>query len=311
MTLRANGGYIGPRDSAVSTTAASGVWDLRTAQRYQAEAAWPLLFVPDDISGLQLWLDASDASTLYDATTGGALVAADGGVARWEDKSGNNRHATQGTAANRPLRKTSQQNGLDTLSFDGSNDQLVIPSSKTYFRFLHYGAATAFVVVRPGTTADPDAAYIIFETGNLSTSFSVPGGYSMFYDDRVSGSRNDNLRIFIASGETGGSVTVEANDTVAANTYGVLSVVSDTLAATASRIFARTNGGSVHSTNTETGTADDVDAQNDLAIGARTSDLLFPLDGNIAEMIMYDSALSDTDRESVENYLMTKWGITP
>ena len=71
-----------------------------------------------------LWLDASDAATLYDATSGGSLVAADGAVARWEDKSGNAEHVTQGTLANRPLRKTSVQNSRDVVRFDGSNDIL-------------------------------------------------------------------------------------------------------------------------------------------------------------------------------------------
>jgi len=71
-----------------------------------------------------LWLDGADASTLYDATSGGSLVAADGAVARWEDKSGNARHVTQGTLGSRPTRKTSILNGRDVLRFDGSADGL-------------------------------------------------------------------------------------------------------------------------------------------------------------------------------------------
>jgi hypothetical protein len=73
-----------------------------------------------------LWLDASDANTLYDATTGGSLVAADGTVARWEDKSGNARHLTQGTLANRPQRKISVFNNRDILRFFGSGDLMAI-----------------------------------------------------------------------------------------------------------------------------------------------------------------------------------------
>jgi hypothetical protein len=34
------------------------------------------------------------------------------------------------------------------------------------------------------------------------------------------------------------------------------------------------------------------------------------LNGDIAEIIMYDTALSDTDRAAVETYLLAKWGIT-
>jgi hypothetical protein len=72
-------------------------------------------FTHASVTGLQAWYDASDASTLYDATSGGSLVAADGAVARWEDKSGNARHATQATSGDRPLRKAAVYGGRDTL----------------------------------------------------------------------------------------------------------------------------------------------------------------------------------------------------
>lgn len=51
-------------------------------------------FSPTDISGLALWLDASDAAT----------VTLDGSsnVELWADKSGNGRNATQSTVLNRP-----------------------------------------------------------------------------------------------------------------------------------------------------------------------------------------------------------------
>ena len=34
------------------------------------------------------------------------------------------------------------------------------------------------------------------------------------------------------------------------------------------------------------------------------------LNGDIAEIIIYNSALSDADRSAVESYLMTKWAIS-
>lgn len=71
-----------------------------------------------------LWLDGADASTMFDATTGGSLVATDGSIARWEDKSGNGRHATQGTVLSRPQRKDSILNGRGCVRFDGSNDAM-------------------------------------------------------------------------------------------------------------------------------------------------------------------------------------------
>jgi hypothetical protein len=54
----------------------------------------PAFWSPADIT-TALWLDAADAST---------VTMANGAVSEWRDKSGNARHANQGTAARRPLR---------------------------------------------------------------------------------------------------------------------------------------------------------------------------------------------------------------
>jgi len=54
-----------------------------------------------------LWLDAADASTIFDAASGGSLTANGGNVGRIQDKSGNLRHATQSTAGLRPVRNGS------------------------------------------------------------------------------------------------------------------------------------------------------------------------------------------------------------
>ncbi len=100
---------------------------------------------PNEISGLQLWLDANDASTLYDATSGGGLVSSDGAtVARWADKSGNNKHAIQATANARPILKTGIKNGKNILRFDGANDLLtstLTVSSPMTFVFVAYPIA--------------------------------------------------------------------------------------------------------------------------------------------------------------------------
>ena len=76
-----------------------------------------------------LWLDASDPNTLFDAVAGGNLVGADGTVARWEDKSGNGRHATQSTLANQPLRKINVQNSRDGILYNGTDDFLNLTNS--------------------------------------------------------------------------------------------------------------------------------------------------------------------------------------
>lgn len=54
-------------------------------------------------SGRVLHLDSTIEASCFDATSGGSQVKLCSRVARWEDQSGNSRHATQSTSANRPF----------------------------------------------------------------------------------------------------------------------------------------------------------------------------------------------------------------
>jgi len=57
-------------------------------------------------------------------------------VARWEDKSGNARHATQATGASQPIRTA-----ISSLDFDGTNDYLTTPAfagAESWTRFVVY-----------------------------------------------------------------------------------------------------------------------------------------------------------------------------
>lgn len=71
-------------------------------------------FSPKSISGLQLWLDAADASTITTAT----------GVSEWRDKSSTGSKWTQATANNQPATGTQTMGGKNVLVFDGTNDAL-------------------------------------------------------------------------------------------------------------------------------------------------------------------------------------------
>lgn len=87
-------------------------------------------FDPRSISGLIVWLDATDGS--YNATTG-----------TWTDKSGNNRNFTQGDVNNRPIISATLQNGKTVVEFDGLNDQLTSPTN-----FLQIPSCTLFAAFR-------------------------------------------------------------------------------------------------------------------------------------------------------------------
>ena len=86
-----------------------------------ASATWSgtvTAFVPSVYSGLAMWLDASDASTL---TLDGL-----NNVAQWRDKSGNARHASQSTTTMKPTYLANGINGIPALVGDGVDDSLTL-----------------------------------------------------------------------------------------------------------------------------------------------------------------------------------------
>lgn len=86
---------------------------------------------PLDVAGCVLWLDGSDASSLFvDAGTTPVSVDSDV-IYQWNDKSGEGNHAVQSSATSRPAYRTAVQNGLAVSRFDGSNDSLIVPQPVT------------------------------------------------------------------------------------------------------------------------------------------------------------------------------------
>lgn len=249
-------------------------------------------FTPASVTGLQLWLDGSDASTLYDATTGGSLVAADGAVARWEDKSGNARHFTQSSSGSRPLRKTSQQNGKDTLLFDGSNDILIGSDFGDYVQSSQ--AATIFVVLKTLSTG---------RRHEIMSKQLADAGWRFLIE-------SDNKATLFFDSDANNRTVVAASSTTTLSSYSVLAWRASGGSLTSS-VTMRLNGTTI-STSTSGSVQSVPDTSRPLVIGAGLGNSDTPYDsvnGNIAEIILYNAALSDTDRAAVESYLISKWGI--
>ena len=223
------------------------------------------------VGGLQLWLDASDASTLYDATTGGSLVADDGQVARWEDKSGNGYHVTQGTTSKQPYRRVGEVNSLDALEFSG--DSLNVSAGFS-------DPLTFFTVAVPSTTSGQKFVVDGASSGGRLAGYLV--------DTQIWAYKNTNGTTSIASGF---HATAGAPYVFGCVVDGASSVVT-------------VDGGAQSKSGNLTGAT-----LGTLNVGSYNNGSN-PWGGNILEVIYYDFALSDADRESVENYLGDKWGVT-
>jgi hypothetical protein len=228
-------------------------------------------FDPGDVDDLWAWWDSSDASTLYDATSGGSLVAADGAIARWEDKSGLAHHLTQSTSGNRPTRKTAIIGGRDAALFDSANANMIPSSALTMS-----GGATIFLVVQ--RTSDGNQGVHSFNGANLENHHPFSGSYYSSFG--------------INTRET----WVQAYDSS-------LHLYSETAGTT---WRAHKNGSQVYTASGKTLANQPSGSQ---LVGSGSHNFGNCGRGYYCEVIIYERTLPDADREQVEDYLMTKWDI--
>jgi hypothetical protein len=260
-------------------------------------AAPQTAFDPARLRGLELWLDGADAATLFQdiaATT--PATAVNNPVGYWRDKSGFNRHATQGTAANRPVVATHSASGKTVLSFDGANDFLSSGTTDSW-RFLHNGTPHNIFVVYSITTASI-CGVLATGTTNTSTGFDILAHTTFFRHGAMNASAGPNV--------IDNSVTLTATNSNM-RTLRVRGFAASTPAADRSTMFA--DGATQYKNNTTTGTAATGASTHPLIIGARGGTNI-PLAGTIAEVMIFNSMASETDLQQVEQYLLRKWAVT-
>lgn len=247
---------------------------------------------PSQLSTLSGWWDASDSSTLFDATSGGSTPTHGTNVKRWEDKSGNGHHALQADNAGPKLQVTSNTlNSSSVVRFTRTTGQLTTvmlevaassdftpdllscmvvmrstasspnrgvlgmwnpPAGENYWILVHRGPQNVLNRVLVRNTSD---------TGNYSSPEATPA-----VDD-------NNPHLFGASMETGGNLGC---------------FIDGSAGPTASQ-------------------PDNKSGTNTLKIGSYGGDST-SFDGDIAEVVIWRS-VSTADRENVEGYLAHKWGL--
>lgn len=275
---RINGLIGGTRLPDGTAASVSGIHQLSQQYEWRMRAIWPFSD-PLLLTGCQLWLDAADASTLYDAASGGSLVAADGGVARWQDKSGNGRHATQSTSGNRPLRKTSILGGKDVVSFDGTNDIMQLPTS-----FRWYPTGTMFAVLA-NASAGSGPWYAANNTDEPEIRLFRDTSSGRWYF-------NENYQLDNVAGHY--------------NAIGSGSIRTIVLSGTSYKSYS--NGTLKNSTTLGLAVSANNPASHHSIGGYSLNNTFCTI--QLAELIFFDSALSDANRILIESYLITKWGIT-
>ena len=223
----------------------------------RASGAW---FPTDLGASLALWLDAADAASM---TQSGGLVS------QWNDKSGNNKHATQATSGNRPTFTASALNGKSVLTFDGNSDKMTIPA-------LGLSNSAMVIMVFKATNA-PHAVL----SGSGNDTWDEYGGTSYAHHFRVV--RLDNI---------GAPSPLSTN-----NILGYL-------ANSTTPVYNRRLNGNASSTSNAAFTF----SSNITEIGWNAPNNGYYLNGTISEIIVVN-AYSVSDAEKLEGYLAEKWGL--
>lgn len=223
--------------------------------------------MPTDIPGLALWLDPSDATSVtIDA----------GAVSALADKSGNGRHFTQATPANRPVISAAGFGGVNALSFTSANSQYLEGPS-----FAALTAAESLIVLEM-TAGETAATHALWHFGSAVDAefFTFAGA------------------IFDAFGSTvrKGVGPPVPDHTVLADP-SLFNVIS-----TAAEYTASVNGVELFTTAINTVGWDIVSY-----LGKNNGTTYF--DGFVGEVLIYDHELTAQELAMLTAYLQIKWGV--
>lgn len=242
---------------------------------------------PETLDGLQLWFRA-DRDFIHDDL---------GFVSQWGDRSGNDRHGFQNVDARRPTLVRKALNGKSVMRFDGADDYLAIDAMKLDTAGQISGI-TIFALVKSASTNNQIIAsfdrseYWRFALHNASAGGAgwqtrASGGvqHDLFTPDpctdgrwhliacRFEAGASPDKRIFV-DGEEVASADAHAGESLGSGTprFGFIGVGSE---------------------------------------AATVGDGIGPahfLDGDLAEFIIYNRALSDAERRGIERYIVETYG---
>jgi hypothetical protein len=239
-------------------------------------------FDPDTVSGLVIW---HKPETL----TGYADTAE---ITSWTDSSGTANTATNGGFAGRgPVCKTNILNGYRIARFNGTSNYLVQPG------YTPSTTMSIFLVV----SFDTSSERIIWSTAKVVT----PPSGGILVGGRAASTANN---LFVQSG-LGGTWCDGANNTAGGALGAGFNVIEVVVAAGSTNAWLNRTNTISDGTHGTMGAA----TSTTVAIGVLLNELGAALadfhKGDLAEILIYDNAVSTADRAHIENYLYTKYAL--
>jgi hypothetical protein len=213
-----------------------------------------------------------------------------GAVSRWEDRSGRGNHFTQGTISKYPALVSAGIGGKPAVDFDGVDDLLAAAS------FSDATQGTVFVVALPRNVGASQAVLASRDEATATRNFYA--GIS------------NGAKQYVYHENAGAATAVVGDDSLVADTPYVLAWKSDG----SSYTFWR--NGDPQTLTAAVGSNNgnwwgDVSARDNFTVGgSKGASEGSWFNGLVAEVLVYETALTDAQRQRVERYLAKKYGIT-
>lgn len=284
------GGYTGPLDIVSGATVAFGQRALSAASRGSA------VYTIREDSGNTTQSFDSDATTgdMSVAAITAFLSGANGFVTNWADQSGNGSNVVQATAANQPAWTASTTNSKPGLTFANASVQFLATAGNVSITDF-----TAFAVVLAATFG-ASANAVFGENGSDEDGAGYLDGLVL---DNANG-----LTDLYTDGNNGESAWLITGIPLSTATYYVFDLVNTFGGSNINANGVATSGRLLDSAPGPTALA------KRLCVGGSDADSISPpdqwFDGNILELIIYPSVLSDGNRTSIRQNIATYYGIT-
>ena len=240
------------------------------------ETSFSQTIKPNQITGLLLWLRA-DSNVV------------DSAVSQWSDCSGNTNNAIQNTPANQPVKvnNIAYLNNMPAINFNGANQFL----NGTQIANINNSSMSVFIICNGTNYAVGDYWSCMFQIGCYPNEFNIcVWANNQSFDIANTGQGINGL--YSAAGFLPNS----------GFNYKMLEYTKDFNVS--SKIFS--NGTLLNSVSGggQVGTF----TNGNYGIGLQSGGCYTNYySGNIAEILIYNQALSTTDRQAVENYLHNKY----
>lgn len=235
------------------------------------------VFSPNLYSSLSIWLDASDSSTY----TLSSLT-----VRSWTDKSGCNN--SPNIIYGNPRLSNSAINNRSAIWFDSISSSFIGPYVN------RSGFATAFAVATYSSISGDRRMLSVGELGQ-------PDQAGFWRAAFITTTSTSNLSMWKQNTANQGAILAS----VSMSTFNTPFIVSMTYSnGTASNSF---NGGFSIQTGGSSGDLSTIQYALGTSLGTGGGNTTWS--GYIGEFLMFNSALSSEDRQTVEGYLAWKWGI--